>query len=443
MNTEKNHFLSKFTFILFILAVCLNYTATASAKSVHDTLTLNGIALRSQLSREYYIGALYVPTPSRSSPIIVQMNGPKRLEIRVTSDRWTPRRFGQMWNQALSINNSPEALKELTREVVDFTRLIKKPLTTGDTIQVDYDPDKGSIIKINGRKVKYIKNAQFFDALLKCWIGSRPPSSEFKKSILNITPMNKALYERYKSLKPSKQKNKKTPPKNTPKPKPVKPVTPLPIAVATPVVPKVTETKESSAAKAAREAKLAAEEKAREERAAKRAEQRRITQLAEKQRQEEERRQEQARQEALAQEQARLEQERLEQERIAKEKAKIDAEKQAIAQKNAEKHKRLQAKINGLKNDYHARVLRKVYRKVIYPERALDRNQEGAVVLLATINSRGQLKSLSFIDESSYTLLDTAAKNAVKSAQPFGKPAKSILVDGLVELKIPIRFRLP
>jgi len=165
-----------------------------------SALTLNGISSYEQLRKEYYIAALYLSDPSSNPNQILANQRSKRMAIKVTANRWSPRRWALQWQNDIAINNPLSNDPEFTDNLLKFTGFPKDNLTTGDEVLIDYIPGKGTQVNLNGVTVLQTETAQLFDALLNAWIGQAPPSREFKEQILSMDS-NSELVTRYESLK--------------------------------------------------------------------------------------------------------------------------------------------------------------------------------------------------------------------------------------------------
>ena len=165
-------------------------------------LTLNGIGSYQQLRKEFYIGALYLSQPSSNPQDILKSTGSKRMALKVTTKRWSPRRWSLQWQNDIAINNPFSSDKELTRQLLEFTGFLQDNLRSGDEILVDYVPAKGTTVSINGVTVLQTKTHEFFKYLVNVWIGKLPPSGEFKTNILSEAPNPEqdTLLTRYNSL---------------------------------------------------------------------------------------------------------------------------------------------------------------------------------------------------------------------------------------------------
>lgn len=189
--------------LVTVLAGCWLNAATA-AQTV-DNMTLNGMSTYSELLEPYYIGALYLEAPSNDPAVILDSQARRRLELRVTAQDYSPRRFSVQWTQALLINTPQETLNNLDDAFVQWLNIAQHGLTRGDQVVVDGYPDGHSEVRVDGVEIFRVRQPGFLNMLLGAWIGKRPPSSDFKNDMLNMTYDAKVVAE-YDSLGPTKQR---------------------------------------------------------------------------------------------------------------------------------------------------------------------------------------------------------------------------------------------
>lgn len=61
-------------------------------------------------------------------------------------------------------------------------------MTSGESFTVDYPPGTGTTILINGKPAgEPIKEAEFFSALMKVWLGPKPADGTLKEALLGVT----------------------------------------------------------------------------------------------------------------------------------------------------------------------------------------------------------------------------------------------------------------
>jgi len=397
-------------------------SVVALAGPAHDKLPMTGIADLWQLRQEVYIGALYLPAAAKTPEEVLAMDGPKRMELRITANKLSTRQWGELWNQAININNAgKDELKGLTDDVIAFTNLLKDALTNGDRITIDYTPKAGVDIGVNGTTLYKSRNDRFFNALVKAWVGPRPPSSDFKRNIvvLPTDAESKDLIDRYSVVLPEESRKAevaawvkgaelpkvaekpapKPAPKVEPKPEPkvvaAVPV-PVPVPVAKPVVPIPVPTPVAPVV-AAKPAPVPVAP----------APQPKPVEVA----------------------------------KTVPTPAPVVAPVVATPAPAATASDDA-ARLDGIRNIYRANMLRLTYRHVIYPAAALSKNQEGTVIMRVTVNRAGKVTNIAQEKLSEFVTLNKAAEKAVKKASPF--PAVPTQLPGdKFEFSIPVKFRIP
>lgn len=425
--------------LIFSLLCFLAFSVTAFANQLHDKLSLNGMAAHSALKHEYYIGALYLPSPARSASIIFNADSLQRMELRVSRDSWTPRQFSQLWLQAININNSMAELKPMTKDVISFSNLISSKLLRGDNIKIDYTPGRGTEIRINDKLAFKTSNEGFYKALLKTWIGNRPPSGAFKAGILSAGRSNidSTLLERFENLKPAgkrkiaikKVQKERIKAATTAALKPSKkPDTKTKITVSNKAQAKQIQAK---ARTAANKTKTKADKKTKAkasgiETASK------ITTATSIQKQ--------AAAKAATASAALA---KAQKDKQKKPDTKPKKNKVKTTKDTPKKPKQTTAQIQqkGLLNAYKAYVQRRIYSKLMYPSKAYKRGLQGVVESQINIDRNGRIKDIK-INSKANGMLQKAAKNAIKQAAPF-EPLPKALNKDQVLLTVRINFKLP
>lgn len=175
-----------------------------------DDLPMNGLAAFEQLRMEYYIGALQLESMSNDASTVLDAPGRKRMAIHISADRWPALRFAQQWNQAILINNSSQDLNANVMDVLAFTSLPKDDLISGDRLTVDLIPDLGTRVTLNGTPMLQTRSDALFRLLVNTWIGARPPSTGFKKDMLQLSTDSAGteLLGRFEGLNPDDARRK-------------------------------------------------------------------------------------------------------------------------------------------------------------------------------------------------------------------------------------------
>ncbi|ROS04795.1 TonB family protein [Sinobacterium caligoides] len=166
----------------------------AVAETLPEGMVLNGVAEFKELNRSYFVGALYLEEPANTAEAVQALASTRRMmEIRVTAKRWSPRRFSSQWTQLIVANNEEAMLNRYSDEFIAFNNMARFSLKRGDTLLFDQSPDGKIVIHVNGVKTASYDRIGSFDMLLNTWIGKRPPSTEFKQSILGAVDNAGAL----------------------------------------------------------------------------------------------------------------------------------------------------------------------------------------------------------------------------------------------------------
>lgn len=473
---------------MMLLACC-----TAQAESEMETV---GLAVYTDTARDIYMAGLLLPAGSdletvRYSP------GPKAMEYRIATRRISSRGFSGTLLLQAELGAGERAPSQVLSALGDLKEAIQGSLLQGDQFIILLSSDNQTRFYLNNAELLTLDDASIFNFLFGGWTGDT--SSALVRESLLAGQLNPALLERYENLAPSEERiasiatwsaeadmqiadnteagisntsvdddngdNKAAPSKNatpatevaqadTRKTTPTREVAQaeavqaeaaLPVAMAT---EKVTETAAAATTVATTAVATAAKVDViptQEEQAAK---------VDVKPKPEEKAPLEVAQAKATAgdaQPPARTE-EPVADERLAmldavqKKPAEVvplsAVEAIEISKDWDDREYQLQL------NQYVGHVMKKVFGEVRYPRRAVEKQRQGNVELLAYMDEDGQLLDVILDSSSGYGPLDKAAMKAVRNAAPFREltaVAKEEFMseDGLsYVMTIPVKFIL-
>jgi len=175
-------------------------------------LTLNGIGKAKRYSDDYYLGALYLTQRYKTSDDITYLNSSKRMTIKIAYNKVSSRRFGQYWKEAISINNPRDIWEPQVNDVIDFVEFFKQDLYRGDVINIDFLPNKGTFVTLNGLKLGGIRNPSFYNLLLMTWLGDRAPNPAFKRGVMGLNSDEShvdevlKIQQQFQQLNPTKKR---------------------------------------------------------------------------------------------------------------------------------------------------------------------------------------------------------------------------------------------
>jgi Chalcone isomerase-like len=156
------------------------------AKLATQDLTLNGLGLRSILFIKVYVAGLYLPEKATTLRVISQMPGPKRLQLRMLR-KAGPDDFIEALVEGIEDNSSKAELAQLNARMRQLTQTIHAigSVVAGDSINFDFVPGLGTSLAINGvTKGDVIEGADFYNAVLKIFVGENPVDERLKAGLL-------------------------------------------------------------------------------------------------------------------------------------------------------------------------------------------------------------------------------------------------------------------
>ncbi len=192
------------TISALIVKFAILVALSLSAKLYADPL-LNGVATHSELGKEQFIAGLFTSTLSTSSNSILSTQEKKRLQVRVLAPHLSSRRFRRMWIEGMAINSSPSELEKYARDMANFSNMMKIKMIAGDIFTIDRTEESVQI-SINGILLGEIDDPQFFDLILRTWIGPVPLSSEFRNDLLTEGSIKPGPLTRFETTKPSDER---------------------------------------------------------------------------------------------------------------------------------------------------------------------------------------------------------------------------------------------
>jgi hypothetical protein len=167
-------------------ATLAGQTFDDSVRISQSSLQLNGLGLRGVLFIRGYVAGLYLPKRASSYEEVAAMPGPKRVQMRMMLNVG-PQEFIKAMTGGIRENSSPEEFATLKDRVDRMEQAIQAfgSTASGDTINFDYLPETGTTLTVNGvSKSAPIAGADFYNAVLKIFIGEHPVDGRLKNGLL-------------------------------------------------------------------------------------------------------------------------------------------------------------------------------------------------------------------------------------------------------------------
>jgi long-chain acyl-CoA synthetase len=150
-------------------------------------LVLNGAGVRVRLIFKVYVAALYLPAKMDNGETILRDDRPRRLFLHMLRDLSADQLVSST-NDALRETLTPEERLPLESRMQRFNAIFEtlREVKEGGQIVIDYVPQLGTIVRVNGEEKERIPGTDFNQALLRMWIGERPRDPDLKKAMLGI-----------------------------------------------------------------------------------------------------------------------------------------------------------------------------------------------------------------------------------------------------------------
>lgn len=166
----------------------VRYAPTAQVAG--GTLVLNGAGIRYRLVVKVYTAGLYLPAKAATPEAVLSMPGPKRLHVVMLRDI-DGNDLGKLFTRGMQDNSPREEFGKSIPGTLRMAELFaqKKKLAQGESFGVDWVPGQGTQILLNGKpQGEPIREPEFFNALLRIWLGGSPADALLKDALLGLPP---------------------------------------------------------------------------------------------------------------------------------------------------------------------------------------------------------------------------------------------------------------
>lgn len=173
--------LSMFLMVSSLQAAKMYGVEVADTANVGEqVLVLNGVGIRKKGPFKVYLGALYVSEKTQTADAILADENAKRVELFMLRNLAKKKMVGAIVDGFKANTEDMASIQARVDEFISYMEKVKK----GDNIQFDYVPGSGTNIVINDNLKGTIVGQDFFNALMKVWIGDKPADNRLKASML-------------------------------------------------------------------------------------------------------------------------------------------------------------------------------------------------------------------------------------------------------------------
>lgn len=156
------------------------------ARVANRDLRLNGLGVRAVFIFKAYVAGLYLGDKVSTGQEAVRYPGPKRLQLRMIMEIGSED-VKKALVDGMRKNVSEAQWAGMQERAAEFSRTIDAIGVTrpGDTINLDYAPDRGMTLAVNGvPRGGAISGQDFYNALLEIFVGDNPVDTRLKNGLL-------------------------------------------------------------------------------------------------------------------------------------------------------------------------------------------------------------------------------------------------------------------
>ena len=149
-------------------------------------LVLNGAGVRYKAIFKVYAAGLYLGQKQATSEEVLAAPGAKRMQVTMLRDI-DANELGKLFTRGVQDNAPKEQMSKLIPGLMRMSQVFsdQKKLTTGDVFLLDWIPGTGTVITVKGvPQGEPFKEPEFFNALLRIWLGPTPADFKLKEALL-------------------------------------------------------------------------------------------------------------------------------------------------------------------------------------------------------------------------------------------------------------------
>lgn len=164
----------------------VKYAPAANVAGVN--LALNGAGIRYKFVVKVYTAGLYLSSRATTPEAVLAAAGPKRLHVVMLRDI-DGNELGKLFTRGMQDNADKAEFSKSIPGTLKMAELFsaKKRLSAGESFTVDFLPNQGTTVAINGKvQGDSIREPEFFNALLRIWLGPNPADRLLKDALLGV-----------------------------------------------------------------------------------------------------------------------------------------------------------------------------------------------------------------------------------------------------------------
>ncbi len=149
-------------------------------------LVLSNAGVRIKLLFKVYVLGIYLNEKKSTVAEILDAPGPRRFKLVMMRDV-SGEEFGSSFMGSINKNLEKDEKTKFVNQLLKFGEMFETVgnLKKGDVITGDWVPGTGTVLHLNGKAlVEPLADTQFYNALLKIWLGDKPVDTSLKPELL-------------------------------------------------------------------------------------------------------------------------------------------------------------------------------------------------------------------------------------------------------------------
>jgi Chalcone isomerase-like len=162
----------------------------ASVSLGGSNLQLNGAGIRYRFVVKVYTAGLYLQGKAATPEQALAAPGPKRIQVHMLREI-DANDLGRLLTRGMQDNAPRGEFSKFIPGMLKLAELFsaRKRLRAGEHFSVDYVPGSGTRVLVNGKpESELITEPEFFNALLRIWLGDKPADDGLKEALLGKAP---------------------------------------------------------------------------------------------------------------------------------------------------------------------------------------------------------------------------------------------------------------
>jgi hypothetical protein len=147
---------------------------------------LNGAGIRYKAVFKVYAAGLYLSRKAGTMEEVLAAPGAKRMTITMLRDIDSSE-LGKLFSRGIEDNMDKASFSKLIPGVMRMSQIFSdnKKLNAGENFAIDWIPGTGTVITLRGvQQGEPFKEPEFYNALLRIWLGPAPADWKLKEALL-------------------------------------------------------------------------------------------------------------------------------------------------------------------------------------------------------------------------------------------------------------------